>query len=160
MQTFLKQMVFITFVLLIAPFSIIAQEQSEDLSFKSGTLTYNYFVGDQSVSYAVFREMLTNRNEELANMFNAGKNLSMTGTVIGSVGAFCLGYDIGTRLAGGKGNTTLLAGGGAVMGVGLILYYVGEGKMKKALTLCKNEGNNTSLTINPNYSGLGISFNF
>ncbi|MDR1022398.1 MAG: hypothetical protein LBL94_03880 [Prevotellaceae bacterium] len=160
MQTLFKQAVFIIAVFLVAPFPVTAQEQLEDLSFKSGTWTYNYFVGDQQVSYSVFREKLNNRNEGLANMFNVGKNMSITGAIIGGIGSFCLGYDIGTRLAGGKGNVALLAGGGTVMGVGLILYYVGEGKMKKTLTLYKNVDKNASLTVDHSFSGLGISLNF
>ncbi|MDR2085557.1 MAG: hypothetical protein LBP72_00075 [Dysgonamonadaceae bacterium] len=151
---------FLSFLLWIAPLAVIAQEQAEDLTFKSGTWNYNYYVGDQQVSYDAFKKKLMENNERLAIMFNSGKNLSLTGIVMGSAGGFCLGYDIGTRFAGGKGNTLLLAGGGVAMGIGILMCYVGEGKMKKALTLYKNRDNNTSLTIGTNYSGFGISLNF
>lgn len=84
--------------------------------------------------------------------------MSITGIVIGSIGAFGFGYDMGGRLAGGKGNTALLVGGGGVMVGGIIMYYVGEKKMKKALTLYEN--NSTSFYISPTQTGIGLCLNF
>ena len=145
---------------LIEPASIAAQEQPEELSFKSGTWAYEYYAGDQAIPYAAFKERLASYDKDLSSRFNSGKNLSITGIVIGSIGAFCFGYDIGTRLAGVKGNTPLLVGGGVVMCTGIAMSYVGERKMRKVLTLYKHKDSVASLMIHSGYLGLGISFNF
>jgi hypothetical protein len=150
--------VFLFLILLIAPVAMVAQEPAKDLSFGGGTLTYDYYEGNQKISFEAFMTKLKAQDEKIANSFKSGRNLTITGTVIGSIGGFCFGYDLGTRLAGSKGNNALLIGGGSVMIGGTILYYVGERKMKKALTLYKN--NSVSININPTETGLGICLNF
>ncbi|MCL2097147.1 MAG: hypothetical protein FWH23_00105 [Bacteroidales bacterium] len=150
--------VFWCLLFMITPIVLIAQEQMGDLSFKAGTWGHNYYVGSQQVSFDVFMSELNTQNAAVGNMFKSGKNLSVVGIVVGSIGSFCFGYDIGTRIAGGKGNTALLIGGGGVMIGGIIMYYVGEGKMKKALTLHKN--NSTALYITPTPIGISLCLNF
>ena len=112
---------------------VVEGSEKGDLSFKSGTWSYNYYIGNQQVPFDTFMNELNAGNITAGNMFNSGKNLSVAGTVIGSIGAFCLGYDLGGRLAGGEGNSALLVSGGGVMITGIALYYVGKGKMGKAL---------------------------
>ncbi|GHT45242.1 hypothetical protein AGMMS49965_22020 [Bacteroidia bacterium] len=144
--------------LLIVPLTISAQTQSGDLSLKNGTWSYDYYEGNQKISFEVLMDRLNSRDKQIANMFKSGKNMNITGTVISCIGAGCLGWDVGTRLAGAKGNTGLLVGGGGVLIGGLILEYVGERKMKKALTLYKD--GSVSININTTNAGLGISLNF
>jgi hypothetical protein len=160
MQNLFKKLRCLPFALLLAPASIAAQEQSEELNFKSGTWAYQYYAGDQAIPYAAFKERLASHDKNLASLFNSGRNLSITGAVIGSVGAFWFGYDLGARLAGAKGNATLLIGGGAVMSVGIAMSYIGESRMKKVLTLYKHKDSVASLTVTPSYPGIGVCFNF
>jgi hypothetical protein len=150
--------IFLCLLITLLPVALTAQGQTKDLSFKSGTWTYNYYLDGEQVPFDTFINELNENNAEAGNMFNSGKNLSVTGMVIGSLGAFCFGYDLGTRLGGGEGSMPLLAGGGGVMLGGIIMYYVGEGKMKKALTLFEN--NSTSLYMGPTSTGIGLCFNF
>ncbi len=135
------------------------QNEERNLSFKSTIWSYNYYIGSQRVSYDTFRNKLNESNViNVNNMFNSGKNISIAGNIIGSIGAFCVGFDLGTRLGGNKGNTALLAGGGGVMLGGIIMYYAGAGKMKKALTLYKD--NVATLYVSPTQTGIGLCFNF
>jgi hypothetical protein len=145
-------------VLLIAPIALVAQEQIKDLSFKSGLWSYDYYEDDQKISFELFMDKLNSHDKQIANMLKSGKSLSITGSVLEGIGAFCVAYDLGTRFAGGKSNPTLLFGGGSVMIGGVILYYVGERKMKKALTLYKD--NSVSINISSTKAGLGICLNF
>ena len=149
---------FATIIVCVAVHAQTDTEQTENLSFKSATWGYKYCVGDRQVSYDEFMSKLNGRDLIAGKMFKSGKNLGIAGTVVGGIGAFCFGYDIGTRLAGGNGNTALLVGGGGVMAGGIIMFYVGEGKMKKALTLYKN--NSTSLHVSPTQTGVGLCLNF
>jgi hypothetical protein len=154
----MKQL-FLILLVMLAPSALKAQQQTGDLSFKSGNWSYNYYIGNQQIPYDSFMEKL-NGNEAAARMFKSGRSLDISGSVIGCVGAFCFGYDLGTRIGGGKGNTTMLVGGGGVMACGMIMSLVGQGKMKKALRLYKGKDNAVSMALNINPSGAGISFNF
>ena len=156
----MKRTVFLSIVVFIVPAAIAAQEQAGELNFKSGRWSYEYYAGDQAISYAAFEERLARHDQDLASRFCSGKNLSIVGTVIGSIGAFCFGYDIGVRLAGVEGNTPLLVGGGIVMSTGIAMSYAGEKRMRKVLTLYKRKDSVASLMIHSGYSGLGIRFNF
>jgi hypothetical protein len=160
MRNFSKKLKCSLFALLLAPTSIAAQEQSEELSFKSGTWAYQYYAEDQPISYTAFKERLASRNKDLASMFHSGRSLSIVGNVIGGIGAFWFGYDIGARFVGAKGNTALLIGSGAVMSAGIAMSYVGEGRMKKVLTLYKHKDSVASLIVIPGYPKFGICFNF
>jgi len=150
--------VILSLLFVVTPVVLMSQEQTEDLSFKSGMFGYDYYIDVQKVSFDTFMDKLNDSNVTAGGMFKSGRNLSITGTVIGSVGAFCFGFDLGTRLGGGDGNTALLIGGSGVMVGGIIMYYVGEGKMKKALTLYKN--NLTVLYVSPTQTGIGLCLNF
>jgi hypothetical protein len=150
--------IFLCLLITLVPVALTAQEPIKDLSFKSGTWNHDYYLDGEQVSFDTFMRELNDSNAEAGSMFNSGRNLSVVGTVIGSVGAFCFGYDLGTRLAGGQGSTALLAGGGGVMLGGIIMYYVGEKKMQNALTLY--EHNSTSLYIAPTQTGIGLCLNF
>lgn len=151
--------IFLILLVMFAPVVLMAQQQAEDLSVKSGSWSYNYYIGNQQISYDAFMEKLSG-NQAAAGMFKSGKSLNVTGTVIGSIGAFCFGYDLGTRLGGGKGNSAMLIGGGGVMVGGMIMSLVGNGKMKKALRLYNGKNNTTSMELNINPSGLGVNFYF
>lgn len=98
----------------ILPQVVFAQLPQKELSLKTGAFTIKYYEGTDQISYNEFINKL-NQNREAAKLFNQGKNLSLAGNIIGCVGAFCFGYDLGTRIAGGDGNTGLLVGGGIVM---------------------------------------------
>jgi hypothetical protein len=156
----LKKVIYAGLFLILSSMACFSQNSAEDdsLSFKRGSWSNQYYIGSQSVSYDDFIAKLIGKSEQAATMFKTGRSMSIAGIAIGSVGAFCFGYDLGGRLAGGKGNTTLLVGGGAVMAGGIILSYLGENKMKKALTLYKDHG--LSLSFGVTGSGMGFSFNF
>jgi len=132
--------------------------ESDSLSFKRGSFSNQYYIGNQQVSYDNFIEKLSNTNEQSVKMFKNGRSVSTAGIAIGCVGAFCFGYDLGGRLADAEGNTALLIGGGCVMIGGIVMSYMGENKMKKALTLCKN--NSVSFSISPTQTGVGLCINF
>ena len=131
---------------------------NDSLSFKRGPWSNQYYIGDQQVSYGDFIQRLGDKSEQSLQMFQTGRSISIAGIAIACVGASCVGYDLGGRSAGAEGNTALLAGGGAVLIGGIILSYIGENKMKKALTLYNN--NSVSFFIGPVHNGIGLCINF
>jgi len=156
----LKKVIFAGLLLILANTACFAQNSVENdpFSFKRGSWSNQYYVGNQQVSYDDFIKRLGDSSEQSLKMFKTGRSASIAGIAIGSVGAFCFGYDLGGRLAGAEGNTTLLIGGGAVLVGGIILSYIGENRMKKALTL--NKSNSASFFISPAQTGIGLCINF
>ena len=155
-----KKVIFAGLFLILSIETCFSQNSAESdfLSFKSGSFSNQYYIGNQMVSYNAFIQKLGEKSEQSVKMFEAGRNVCITGIVISYVGSFCAGYDLGGRLAGAKGNTVLLAGGGVVLVGGLIMSYVGEKRMKKALSLYKS--NSMSFSISPAQTGIGLCINF
>lgn len=158
MKTFYLISLLLSFHLLAIAQDYTRETEQKTASFKDGVWGFQYYLNNQQASYNDFKAVLNNSDPQLANMFSQGKNLSTAGTVFGSIGAFCLGWDLGARIAGSKGNTAMLAGGGGVMVGGIIMYYVGKGKMKKALSLY--EKGNTSVNVDTSDLGLALKINF
>jgi hypothetical protein len=156
----LKKVIYAGLLLILSNTVCFSQNsaKNDSLSFKRGSWSNQYFIGNQQVSYDDFLIMLGNKSEQSVKMFKTGRSVSIAGIAIGSVGAFCFGYDLGGRLAGAEGNTALLVGGGTVLIGGIILSYFGENKMKKALTLHRN--NSISFSISPAQTGIGLCINF
>jgi hypothetical protein len=156
----LRKVIYAGLFLILSNVACFSQnsEENDSLSFKRASWSNQYYIGSQLVSYNDFIKKLGDKSEQSAQMFKTGRNVSIAGIAIGSVGAFFFGFDLGGRLAGGKGNTTLLVGGGTVMAGGIILSYLGENKMKKALTVHKS--NSVSFFISPAQTGIGLCVNF
>jgi len=157
----MKKSLFVLF-LCLTQVMVFAQQttNTEWFSFKRGSFSNQYYIGSQQVSYDDFMAILSATNEQSAKMFKAGRSLSSVGTVMSTVGAFFVGYDLGGRLAGGEGNTAMLAGGGCVAVGGIIMALVGEGKIKKALTLVQNNKQTSSIEFTFSQYGLGLCFAF
>ena len=77
-------------------------------------------------------------------MFKSGRTLYTSGTVIGCIGACPFGYCLGTMLAGGEVNTSVILGSAVVMVGGLVIGYSGQNKMQKAIS-----NYNSSLALTP-----------
>jgi hypothetical protein len=158
MKTVIKK-VFICLMFVTVTHILVAQEWTEDLSFKSWLWNYSYYEGSKEISFKDFMSKLkTSSDVQVPRMFKSGKNLSVTGNVIGSIGSFCFGYDLGSRLAGAKGNTAMLVGGGSAMVAGIVMSYIGVNKMNKALTLYQSAS--VSFSISPAQTGIGLYVSF
>ena len=156
----LKKIVYAGLFLILSNTVCFSQNstESDSLSFKRGSFSNQYYIGNQLVSYDSFMQRLGEKSEQSVKMFKTGRGVSIAGIAIGCVGAYCVGYDLGGRLAGAEGNTTLLVGGGTVLVGGIIMSYIGENKMKKALTLYNS--NSVSFSISPAKTGIGLCINF
>jgi hypothetical protein len=85
------------------------------------------------------------------------------GQVVAYPCAFLLGFDLGTRLGGGKGNNTLLGISTAGTVAGLIMALSGEKKIKNSVQLYNSKSSNTvSCQINFGFTqtGVGLSMQF
>ncbi len=134
--------------------------QTPELAVQSQLFGYEYQINGTPTNLESFRLQIAD-NPDALKMFNSGRSTAITGTVIGCIGAFSLGYDLGARLGGGKGNNGMLIGGGVVTIVGLILEMSGKSKMKKATTLFNNNNKQAwNISLEPKENGIALSFNF
>ena len=156
----IKKVIFTGLLFILSTVACFSQNsvENDSLSFKRGSWSNQYYVGSQQISYDDFIKKLGDNNEQSVKIFKTGRSVSIAGITIGSIGGFYCGYDLGVRLAGAEGNTTMLIGGGAALVGGIILSYIGDNKMKNALKLRKN--NSASLSITPAQTGIGLCINF
>ena len=77
-------------------------------------------------------------------LFQNGRTLYTSGTVIGTIGAIPFGWCLGGMLAGAEVNTAVLLGGAAAMVGGMAIAFTGQNKMKKAIS-----NYNTTLSLAP-----------
>jgi hypothetical protein len=156
----LKKVIYAGLFLILSNVACFSQNSAENdsLSFKRGPWSSQYYIGDRQVSYNVFIKKLGKKSRLSAKMFKTGRSNSFTGVAMGYVGSYCVGYYLGTRMRGAEGNTALLGGGGIMLIGGIILSYIGENEMKKALALYNR--NSTSFSIGPAQTGIGLCINF
>ncbi|MDR1653540.1 MAG: hypothetical protein LBS01_07850 [Prevotellaceae bacterium] len=140
--------------------AIQAQAQTDSLSFQGAFFGFNYFVNGQTVSSADFISKLSQRDAQLASSFRSGKSLEIAGEVIGCVGAYFIGFDLGTRLAGGSGSSTMLLCGGTALAGGLVMIFTGSSKMRKAVELYNSANSQTTVNLNISPMSVGLCINF
>ena len=103
------------------------------------------------------REVMSGNSEALKS-YNSGRGLLITGCVVAYPCAAMLGWDLGTRTGGGKGNGTLLAVGATGTVVGIIMGFCGEGKMKKSVQLYNSKANNNTVSYQFGFTQTGVGF--
>ena len=103
---------------------------------------------------------LMSEDSKALKQYNNGRSLFIAGQVIAYPSAFLLGWDLGTRLAGGKGNLTLLTAGATGTILGLVMALVGEKSMKNSVLLynVKASDNTVSYQINFGVTQMGMGF--
>lgn len=98
--------------------------QCDSLSYKNGI-----WKDGQKLSTEDVRSVMANNSEAL-KLYNSGKTLKIFYYIVGLPSAYMLGYDLGGRLAGGPGNSTMLIAGGIGTAAGLILSFAAESNSK------------------------------
>lgn len=136
-----------------------SDEPGKELRMNTGFWSTSFYVGEEKVTLKEFTNIMKQK-ENAYQVFKSGKNLNTTGVVLGAVGGFCFGYDLGARIGGGKGNTGMLIGGGVVAVGGIVCGLLGEAKMKKAINLFNGENTACSLHLEASSSGMGLCLNF
>ena len=147
-------------VLKLVAISIIALSvnlfaQSE-LTYKGGSVIQNGL----PLQPKQVRVLMADHTDALKS-YNAGRAFTMTGRVFSYPGAFIFGYDLGTRLAGGEGDNTLLVVGATGCVVGLLIELYGMSKVKKSVSLYNSKTSNgtASYQINFGLTQTGVGFN-
>jgi hypothetical protein len=133
--------------------------QNDSLSYKNG-----FWKNGEKLSKSTAKELVLNDCEALAKFKNA-QTYEVIGYIIGCPSAYAFGYDLGTRLGGGQGNSTLLLVGGIGTAVGLFFSFSSEFNYKQsAIIFNKSRSRDKNLTsinwgLTPN-GGIGLTLKF
>ena len=135
--------------------SVYAQSE---LTYKNGVLQNGVKLKAEQV-----RKVMSGNSEAL-ELYNSGRSLSVTGSVIAYPCAFLLGFDLGTRLGGGEGNGAVLAVGAVGTVVGLLVGSSGEKKIKNSVLLYNSKAGSNTVACRVNFgftpTGVGLSVRF
>jgi len=134
-------------------------------AFVPSGLTYNGGVMQDGIKLTPrrIREVMSGSRDAL-QMYNGGQIFGIAGFIFSNMGGYMVGWDLGTRIGGGKGNGTLLAVGAVSIGLGLGFSLIGDAKIKKSVMLynAKQSGNLVSYQMNFGFTqtGLGLYMRF
>lgn len=134
---------------------VINQSPQFELSYYNGVLLNGVRIKPDQV------KSILSVNSEALKLYKSGRSLYIVGQVIAYPSAFCLGYDLGARLAGGKGNGAVLGIGVGGTLVGLIMSFSGDAKMKSSVKLYNSKTENTaSIHFGMTQTGVGLCMHF
>lgn len=123
------------------------------LSYSNGVYQNGYKIPPYQV------QEIMSADKEALKRYNGGRTLYLVGRTIAYPCAFLLGWDLGTRIAGGEGNGALLGVGVGGLAVGFILSNLGDNKMKTSVQLYNSKINKeTSYQIDFGFTQSGVGF--
>ena len=128
-------------------------------------LTYNHGVRQNGTKIRPEQVRQTmSRNSKALQKYNSGRGFFVVGGVIGYPCAALFGWDLVSRLFG-KGNNVLLGVGLAGTVIGSVMMSVGEGQMRKSVSLYNSSLTHGTTTYNLSFGitksgGVGFALNF
>ena len=135
------------------------------VSFAQAQTALTYYDGNviegTRLSHANVKALMSDNSEAL-KAYKTGYAFNTTGVVIGIIGGGLVGWEIGTRLDGNKGNNTLLIAGLSSIGVGVGLALIGEVNVKKSIKLYNSRLRGNSLSYQIDFGLMqsgGVGFN-
>lgn len=148
---------------------LIQTEMPEEDAYRNLPLTYTSGFrgivirqGDRELTKPDVRYIFSNYPDALAK-YNSGKSMKVVANVIALPSAFALGWQVGTMIAGGQPNGTVMIIGGAGLIVGIVLDIAGGNKIRQAISIYNSEIKATSkLQMNAGFTkhGIGITLSF
>ena len=156
----MKKVIFLFVAGITLCVSVSAQSE---LTYKSEVFQSGIFQGGTKLNANQVKEVMSGNNEALGQ-YSSGRTLFVLGQVISYPCAAMLGWDLGTRTGGGKGNGTLLAVGAVGTVVGLIMGLSGEKRIKNSVLLYNSKVSNNTVSYQVNFgftqTGVGLSMCF
>ncbi len=138
------------------------EKQCKPLSYRNGFWGLTILQSEKKLSTMDIKALYKD-NAEALRKFKTGKTLNAIGTIIGIPGGFIFGYQLGTQMAGGKINTTLLAVGAAGLIVSIYLTSTGNRSIKESIHIYNsgiNKTNSASLDFGLTNNGVGFCLKF
>ncbi len=162
MSIFIKRAIVLACVLTMVG-SLFSQVKNEPIEQKKilGTVFHQ---NGKILSPGEMLVLMQDNQEAYQSMKIAKKNY-VVGTVIGSIGGFLLGWNLGTAIGGGKPNVPMLISGAGLTAISIpfSLKYMSAAKKNVGIYnegLKKNQSDVTSMNFGFNEDGIGIKLSF
>lgn len=132
-----KIFIFATFAFLFCSASF-SQQSGNELTVSSGFFGWQFRRGGEKLNITEAKDLLSANPQATASFKRAQTNSTLAG-IIGGVGGFLVGWQLGTSAGGGKANWTAAGIGGGLI-VASIPLSVSANKQVKAAVATYNEG--------------------
>jgi hypothetical protein len=109
---------------------------------------------------------LAKENQIAYDCLKSGKGMNILGTIVGGAGGFMIGFPLGTAIAGGDANWTLVGIGVAVVGISIPIAINANKKIKKGVEaynselLSRIDHRSLQFALKVDSGGLGIALKF
>lgn len=161
----MKNLVLIVTLLTMGMTFSYAQTASDSITMKKVFGGYQFIQADKKLSVKQLGEALKS-NQVAHEQFKSAKSSYTLATVIGSVGGFLVGWQLGTAIAGGEPNWAVGGIGAGLVVVSIPISSSFNKKAKQAVDLYNVglqstsflERTETNFTVTSN--GIGLTFNF
>lgn len=150
-------------LLFFAMGSLYGQQQSDSISIEKGLGTI-FRQNGKILNPRAMLQIMQNNQEAFTEMKTARSNY-VIGNIIGGIGGFCVGYPLGTAMAGGKANWTMAAIGGGLVLVSIPFSITYTRHAKHAVSvynmgLRQTSGNLLDLKLGFTSNGFGLNISF
>ena len=153
----------IILLLMIAVISTASYSQKIDTEKTSGG--YKFTQNGNKLSFSQLVDAMKNDQEAYA-LAKSAKSNYIASQVVGGVGGFVVGWNLGTAIGGGKPNWTIAGMGAALIIVSIPITSNSIKKMKKAVDHYNSNITSTAYHFRPTYrivsngNGIGLSMSF
>lgn len=150
----IKVLMYILFLMIC---SVCAQEKLTFYSFTGKT-----YEGSNRISNDQLRRYMS-INEASRNLYESGRSVYVTGNLIGVIGGFFTGWNVGTAIGGGETKPGFWVAGRICFVGGITLNSVGATKIRKGIEIYNSSLESASLiphSIEYAGNGLYVTWNF
>jgi len=127
-------------IYLIAAFSLgcinplKAQTPSDSVYIYKSFLGYKFIQHEERLNFNQLPDVL-DENQEAFLLIKKAKTNNIVSSIIGGIGGFMIGWQLGTAIVGGEPNWTLAAVGGGLVVVSIPIYSKSMGQTLRAVDL-------------------------
>lgn len=155
----------IILIVIISSFNLAMGQTNDSITMKKVVGGYQFFQGEERLTVNKLVKAMKTNNEAYSLVKSAQSNNTIA-SVIGGVGGFMLGWNLGTALGGGEPNWAVAGVGAGLIVVSIPISHSFNKKVKKAVETYNRgfqtssfwDDNKLNLSLKSNGIGLCLSF--
>lgn len=139
---------------------VVAKEVGQHLKIEFKSFSTSYYEGTTKIKKSAFVQKL-GTNTFAHNQYKLGRDLNLTGNIIGIPAGIVFGYNIGLWIASPsyEPRASVLTVSGLCWAGGIVLNFLGRSKMTGAVNTY-NAGGTLGCRLNVSENGVGIALKF
>jgi hypothetical protein len=161
----MKNAILFFFVLSLFPLVSEAQASSDSIQLKKVFGGYQFFQNNKRITVSNMVSIME-PNEKAYKQIKEAQSTNVIATIIGGVGGFMLGWQLGTAIAGGDPNWAMAGVGGGLIVVSIPISQKFNRQVKGAVDTYNGGFRGSSMLEYPELNfgttstGIGLTFNF